>query len=64
MNDLIEREYALGVVWAALRGEIPFAIVPDIIKKIPTEKEIDNDSSVEYARQRQGASSNRPTKDI
>lgn len=64
MSDLIEREQALDIVRMALRGDIPFTIMPDIIKKIPSVKENSHDTSVKYARQRQGASSNRQTKDI
>lgn len=59
MSDLIEREDALDIVRMALRGDIPFVLMPDIIMKIPSVKEKGNDSSVEYARERQSSSSNR-----
>ena len=62
MSDLIEREDVLDIVRMALRGDIPFALLYDIIMKIPSVKEKGNDSSVKYARQRQSASSNRPSK--
>lgn len=64
MSDLIKREDAIKAVMMADNGEIPYAIVADIIKGIPSVKENDNDTSVKYARQRQGASSNRPLKGI
>ena len=56
MSDLIEREDALDIVRMALRGDIPFVLMPDIIMKIPSAKEKNNDSSVEYSRKGQGAS--------
>lgn len=64
MSDLIEREQALDIVRMALRGEIPFAIIPDIIKNIPSVKENEHDSSVEHAREGQSASCNRQAQDL
>lgn len=59
--DLIKRDAVLAVVRSVEMGEIPFAILQDIIKKIPSVKfkGENNDSSVKYARQRQSAGSHR-----
>lgn len=64
MSDLIKREDAIDVVNSALRGEIPFVLIPNIIMNIPSVKEEGYDSPVEHAREGQSPGGNRQAKDL